>query len=574
MLKIKKYLNILLFILLINFSSYAIDATQIDSLNITGVNSEKQRVEALLILSDEFKNNNSDKALEFAEKAYYLSKNNNYEEGELNSMLSISQIYWSLSDYNMAMGYAEKAKELAENVDSKIFLAKALRVSGMIYIDLHNYTKSSEYFFKSLKIYEELNNKLGIEQALGDIGSVNFHQLNFDKALEYFNRSLEMAKKQKNKKGMARGFNNIAAVYEALGDYKQAVKYFEKANIINKKLGNKQREAINNINLGVTYLNLHDFEKSFFYFKQADSLFLDINNINMQVKCWIGFANYYFAIHSENQGIKYANDALIKAQELNNNNLIYDATDILHKIYLSKNDISNAYKYFKLESQIKDSLNLTENRINLSKLELEYKFEKKEQKVKLKQQKIRLYISLIIISLLIIIIIIILILVNQRIKTKNALLEQQNLEHELEITNKEMTTNVMSLMKKNEMLSILSNKLVELKNKTVNKEVKQAVNKIAIELQKTADPEIYKEFEYRFNQIHVGFYDSLLKKYPKLTPGELRLCAFLRLNMSTKEISELTGQVPSSLETARYRLRKKLGISNTKENLITFLTKI
>jgi hypothetical protein len=43
--------------------------------------------------------------------------------------------------------------------------------------------------------------------------------------------------------------------------------------------------------------------------------------------------------------------------------------------------------------------------------------------------------------------------------------------------------------------------------------------------------------------------------------------------MSTKDISELTGQVPSSLETARYRLRKKLGISNTKENLITFLTK-
>ena len=62
--------------------------------------------------------------------------------------------------------------------------------------------------------------------------------------------------------------------------------------------------------------------------------------------------------------------------------------------------------------------------------------------------------------------------------------------------------------------------------------------------------------------------------FPDLSPSEQRLCAFLRLNMSTKEISELTGQRISSLETARYRLRKKLGITNSHINLITFLNNI
>jgi len=568
------FFKLILLIALINISSYSFsEEFKEEIINNTSFNSSTERIEALLILSDEFKNNKPEKSLTFAKEALSLSKDNDYEIGEVNSMLRISEIYWSISNYKMAMEYAEKSKELAINLELQKELAKAYRISGMIYSDLENYQKSSEAFFKSLKIFEKIGDKLGIEKALGDIGSVNFHQLNFDKALEYFNRSLGMAKKQNSQEGIARGLNNVAAVYEAINDYEKATKYFEEANKINKKLGNKQREAINNMNLGITNLNLNNYDKSLQYFKQADSLFQELNNVNMQIKCWIGFANYYFAIKENENGIDYANKALEKAKSLDNKYLIYDATDILHKIYLYKNDTINAYKYLNLQYLTKDSLNLKENRINLSKLELEYEFEKKEQKARLEQQKNKLYISLVIITLLVILIIIILILVNQRIKTKNALIEQQNLEHELEMKNKEMTTNVMSLMKKNEMLSILSDKLIELKNKAVNDEVKRAVTKIAIELQKTADAEIYKEFEYRFNQIHVGFYDKLLKDFPELTPGELRLCAFLRLNMSTKDISELTGQVPSSLETARYRLRKKLGISNTKENLITFLTK-
>ena len=65
-----------------------------------------------------------------------------------------------------------------------------------------------------------------------------------------------------------------------------------------------------------------------------------------------------------------------------------------------------------------------------------------------------------------------------------------------------------------------------------------------------------------------------MEKFPNLTPNEQRLCAFLKLNMSTKDISELTGQTINAIEMARYRLRKKLHISGKDENLITFLSQI
>ena len=129
-------------------------------------------------------------------------------------------------------------------------------------------------------------------------------------------------------------------------------------------------------------------------------------------------------------------------------------------------------------------------------------------------------------------------------------------------------------MKKNEVLSAISDKLITIKNQAVKDETKDAINKISKEIQKTTEEEIFEEFELRFKQVHSDFYNKLVQRFPELSPSEQRLCAFLRLNMTTKEISELTGQQPSSLETARYRLRKKLGITNSQMNLITFLSQI
>ena len=86
--------------------------------------------------------------------------------------------------------------------------------------------------------------------------------------------------------------------------------------------------------------------------------------------------------------------------------------------------------------------------------------------------------------------------------------------------------------------------------------------------------EVWEEFEYRFQNVHEEFYQNLKKKFPDLTPAEIKLAAFLRLNMNTKEIASITNQSVNSLETARYRLRKKLGITNQEVNLVNFLLDI
>jgi DNA-binding NarL/FixJ family response regulator len=168
----------------------------------------------------------------------------------------------------------------------------------------------------------------------------------------------------------------------------------------------------------------------------------------------------------------------------------------------------------------------------------------------------------------------VLILNQVRLKAKKSMLEKEKLEKELEFKKKELTLNVMSLMKKNEIFSDISEKLMDLAKESSSPETKSAIKKIGRELQKGQETELWKEFTLRFKEVHHDFYNNLLIKFPNLSPNEQKLCAFLRLNMSSKEISELTGQSVSTIEIARHRLRQKLGITNSEVNLITFLSHI
>jgi len=158
------------------------------------------------------------------------------------------------------------------------------------------------------------------------------------------------------------------------------------------------------------------------------------------------------------------------------------------------------------------------------------------------------------------------------LEQKAILLEKEKLEQQLEFKNKELTTNVMYLLKKNEFISSISSQLKTAKQDEKD-DKKAVIDKIILALDRSISEDNWTDFEVRFQEVHVGFYNKLNNQFPDLTPNELRLCAFLRLNMTSKEIAGITYQSPESLKIARYRLRKKLGWERD-ENLVAFLTKI
>ncbi|MEG2666949.1 MAG: helix-turn-helix transcriptional regulator, partial [Bacteroidales bacterium] len=83
--------------------------------------------------------------------------------------------------------------------------------------------------------------------------------------------------------------------------------------------------------------------------------------------------------------------------------------------------------------------------------------------------------------------------------------------------------------------------------------------------------ESWKEFELRFEEVHTDFFKKLNDRFPDLTQNDKRLCAYLRLNISTKDIANLLYLSVAGVESARYRLRKKLNINSTDIDIVQFL---
>jgi len=156
------------------------------------------------------------------------------------------------------------------------------------------------------------------------------------------------------------------------------------------------------------------------------------------------------------------------------------------------------------------------------------------------------------------------------LKEKNLLLEKQQLNQDLDYKKKELVSNLMYLMEKNEFITSISKKLIQLKP-DAKKDNKELIQQIINEIRQNSSTKIWDEFEVRFKEVHTDFYNKLSNLHLDLTPNEVKLSAFLRLNMSTKEISAITHQSIKSINMARFRLRKKLKIDRD-ENLISYLS--
>ena len=139
---------------------------------------------------------------------------------------------------------------------------------------------------------------------------------------------------------------------------------------------------------------------------------------------------------------------------------------------------------------------------------------------------------------------------------------------------RELISSLIQIAQKNEMVLYLRKNLSLIKNSlpaTTQKKVTEMLQKIDEHQRRQIFN--WEDFKLHFEKVHQGFFTRLNGKYPGLTSKDQRLCAYIQLGLSTKDISGLVNITPESAEIGRIRLRKKLGI-NRSVNLSTFLQTI
>nr|WP_256471351.1 tetratricopeptide repeat protein [Solitalea agri] len=452
------------------------------------------------------------------------------------------------------------------------------------YLELGNYPRALQLYQKLIKDAQKYIGLDMLSRINGNIGNIYYFQLDFNKALTYYNEALKgftvTAAETNRKKILLRAtlLNNIGNCYNEEKEYDKAAAFYNESLGLNKRINHLGGIANVLTDMGQLYRNQGQDDLALKYYNEALTLRKNNDDKLGLVRSYIKIGELYFSQQKDlNTAEKYFKDAVDLGSSIGAWETVNEASSSLYKLYKKQGKYNEALQSLELNKQVNDSLFNQERTRKIAELEMQFDFDQKRRFLDANQKEKELYYWIGGIGLLLSLTIVSLLFLLQRNKARNAQLEQlklqlekRNLEDNLKIKDKELTTNVIHLLNKNELINTISTKLVELK-KEVGEDSQKAVQKIMLDLQSNLQPELLEEFEFRFQQVHEKFYKNLNEQFPNLTPSERRLCAFLKLNMTTKEISAITHQNAKSIDVARTRLRKKLNLTGTDHNLVNFL---
>ena len=152
-------------------------------------------------------------------------------------------------------------------------------------------------------------------------------------------------------------------------------------------------------------------------------------------------------------------------------------------------------------------------------------------------------------------------------------MRNDNLKEEMVKKDKELANATLQMLQKNKTMINIKNELNKIAG-SFDTQQKYQVQYLFRKINREIDNENqWKVFETHFENVHEAFLTRIKSAYPNLTPRELKLCAYLRMNISSKEISVLMNISTRGVEISRYRLRKKFNLERD-ENLTDFILSI
>jgi len=486
----------------------------------------------------------------------------------------------------LALEYGTESLRLAKNLQSDSLLTLANHYQANIYLQLANYPRALQFYQAAIQGATKLLDSAMLSAAQANIGIIHYYQGDYQNALSQYLKALDRfpfirPQDKKIKIRKATLLTNIGVVYDETKQFQEAARYYTEALTLARQVN--EPEIIANIlnNQGTLYRDLGNNELAFQHYHEAMQLRKKQNNRFGLARSFHNIGTFYFE-HLKNfdSAEFYLKKSIVIGEEIGLWETVSSSSRSLYKAYKEKGAFKEALETLEMNMRVNDSLFNEESTRRIAQLEMQFDFDRKQNLMEAEQKQKELYLWITAGGIFMLLIIVTLLFILQRNKTRRSELEQAhlnlekiNLKNDLAIKDKELAANIMYLLNKNELINNISEKLLEIKEQSAPSS-QSAIQKVVLDLQSNLQPELWQEFEFRFQQVHEHFYKTLNEKFPDLTPSEVRLCAFLKLNMTTKEISAITHQNAKSIDVARTRLRKKLNLTGTDHNLVTFLSQL
>ncbi len=533
------------------------------------IRAEKQPSLDYLKLADHYKFINEDSCLHFANEAYREALEQKDIEKQAEALGYLAYVNRYKGNYEISLDLTHSLQELAQRIDSKPLYAKSLYLIGSAYLGMEILDAAYNNFHSALKIYQTLPDKTPIAAIYNVMAILYAQQNEIDKAQSYFEKGLALADTVDKRESILIN-SNLAISYL----YQQKTEACE-------QLLKKQIQLIHRYNIPYNpasiylslcslYSDLENYPQALQYGKIALTSARKRNNRRSMAQVLYYTSSIYLAMDQYDTAIAEFKIVDSIATDLNMLEIQMNTAGHLAYIYEQQGDFKQAYQWAKKQNELSYAFNQKNGQNELYRISLEYQYEQQMAQLKEagKRRNTAWAIGVVILALLTAVLW--LIRSRLRFKLNNAKLQQENILLDLDRRNREITSKAMQIQQKDKAISDSIAQLSQSKH-GLKKNDQSVINDVIRKLSLSVNENAWNEFELRFEGVYTGFFKTLNERFPNLSPNEKRLCAYLKLNMSSKEIANLTHTTVGSVEQARFRLRKKLGLHTTNTDLTAFI---
>jgi len=521
----------------------------------------------------------------------------------------------STKNYVKAKSIFEFAEaELKKNQCDVDFIPFYLNISNVLYESLGNTIKAAEYNLKALRVIDSLKKEKKEVPAYfeidvsSEIASLNYSKGNWQIAITYWKKNLSLINKEGKWKNYLTGaYNNIGIAYGNLKKYDSALYYLNKCIEHAKTTNDYVWIGIATGNIGDLLVEQGNYKKAIplleedvrtgYTYYMYSTITVSLNKLGL---CYYNLHNYVKA--------KYYYDSAFHVfnrwpNPTASNSYTYNLLALLNRNYATLQFAMGKYKeaffHQRTAKVFDDSLTQILKKQEISSLLAYHDFEQQDTenkllKAEISEQKLRESRTVIIAFMGCAMIILILALYRLQLskirveaiafaaekkadaertmrmeeelkaEAKINFLIYEQAEEQLLLKERELSSITMHIQQKNEVMSHLKTQLGTMAQKetSLQGEVKSIYKSIRKDLNLNAD---WNKFKLHFENVHPDFFTKLSTEHPELSLSDLRICAYLRMNMDNNSISQILNTSPDSLRVRKHRLRKRINVNSDKE---------
>lgn len=529
----------------------------------------------------ERRNDNPQEAIQLSLEALEMSRKEKLVDGLIFNYRLLGNLYVQTYQYEEAIDSYNQCLAYSIPRNDSVTIRECYNNQGAIFFTKGLNSKALDNFLLGLKYSENLDK----EREYNNIGAVFFNEREYDEAYNYYHKALEIFKQKGNQYGIMATNNNIGDVFKMMQKYDVALMYYKKVLSASDSSRNFELDIISTNNIGVVKEMMGDSDSAFYYYKIGleKAELLGDQPIITRTLGLVGKVLYDKGLYAK------AKEYLERSYNMAKDLVIYEdmssTAELLQLIYEKDGNYKEAYRYSNIQKLASDSISaykakeqvlqlMFDHQVRLQELEKKQLLEAEQHE----RKKSVFVFYLIILVLIIIVLIGVLFLLRtiqlrkiDQIKKEKAFLQVISVEKDIELRNREIIEKVLKISEKNELIDATFKQLDAFAPSLSQKQRAQ-LEMITRDLRTKGTKNQWEEFFWYFSQIYSQFYEKLEKEFPNLTLNEKRLCALLKLNMTTKDMAAITNLNFKSIEVARTRLRKKLNLTNSNLTLQEFFS--